>query len=430
MRPVFQIISSHFIGRCITLSISSLFFMSGNAQSHQRVLFLGNSYTHGNNMPALLRQLARSAGDSVYTEMYAPGGYTLKGHSTNQQSLAKIRSGNWNFLVLQEQSQLPSLPDPVFLTESLPYAGYLDSVARSHNACIRTVFFQTWGRKNGDMQNCASWPPVCTYRGMDSLLALRYRQMAEDNDAYISPVGAVWRFLREHHPGLDLYLPDNSHPNLSGSYAAACSFYTVMFRKDPSLLSWNGGLADSIAGRIRQAVKEVLYDSLAKWQVGTFDAKSSFDFTDNGDGYVSLDNSSLNADSSFWYFGDGATSVVPAPFHQYVHSGSYEISLIASNCHSADTMKRVVPVCRKADLTCDPEPSFVVYPNPSDGIVYINAYPLQGLRMFNAAGQRMAAIAGPDGLRTKIDLRNLPRGVYYIRIPRGDKVISRKVIRL
>ena len=49
----------------------------------------------------------------------------------------------------------------------------------------------TWGRENGDQSNCQSWPPVCTYEGMDDLLRERYMIMANDNNALVAPVGAV-----------------------------------------------------------------------------------------------------------------------------------------------------------------------------------------------------------------------------------------------
>lgn len=72
---------------------------------------------------------------------------------------------------------------------------------------------------------------MCTYAGMDSLLHLRYMMMAEDNHAVVSPVGAVWNYIRANFPLIELYSPDESHPSVAGSYAAACCFYTSIFRK-------------------------------------------------------------------------------------------------------------------------------------------------------------------------------------------------------
>jgi hypothetical protein len=40
--------------------------------------------------------------------------------------------------------------------------------------------------------------------------------MAETNDAIVAPVGAVWNYIRQNHPEIELYNPDESHPSLIG----------------------------------------------------------------------------------------------------------------------------------------------------------------------------------------------------------------------
>jgi hypothetical protein len=162
----------------------------------------------------------------------------------------------------------------------------------------------TWGRKNGDAGNCAVWPPVCTYDGMDSLLNLRYRMMADSNDALVSPVGATWKYIRDSYPGIELYSPDESHPSLAGSYAAACCFYTVMFRKSPNLITTNSGLDSTSAAHIRMSVEQVVYDSLSKWNVGEYDVKADFDISIQNPPTYFFRNLSTNEDTVFWIIED------------------------------------------------------------------------------------------------------------------------------
>ena len=221
------------------------------AQDTYRALFLGNSYTYVNNLPQMITDMATSTGDVFIYDSNAPGGYTLQGHSSNATSLAKIAIGNWDYVVLQEQSQLPSFPISQVQTDVFPFAKMLDSTINADNPCVETVFYMTWGRKNGDASNCASWPPVCTYAGMDSLLDLRYRMMADSNNAIVSPVGRVWNYVRQLYPSLELYQPDESHPSVAGTYVAACTFYTVMFRKDPTDITFNSTLTPTDAANIR-----------------------------------------------------------------------------------------------------------------------------------------------------------------------------------
>ncbi|MEQ9263522.1 MAG: T9SS type A sorting domain-containing protein [Owenweeksia sp.] len=272
-------------GLCSAILLS--IFM--HAQTHTRkALFLGNSYTYYNNLPQLIADMATSSGDTLIYDNHTPGGSSLWVHHVSPVSLAKIMQGGWDYVVLQDQSQVPSL-DPSNVAFSVyPPARYLDSVITSSDACTETMFYMTWGRKNGDQVNCAAypnWPYVCTYEGMDSLLSLRYRHMADTNNAVVSPVGAVWRYIRQNHPGIELYQADESHPSLAGSYAAACCFYTAIFRKDPSQSSFNAGLAVATAAQIRAAAKVVVYDSLLKWHIGEYDTS----FSTSCPNYVNLD---------------------------------------------------------------------------------------------------------------------------------------------
>ena len=172
-----------------------------------RVLFIGNSYTAVNNLPQLTADCALSigfAGMPVEVASSTPGGTTFQMHTTNATSQSLINQGNWDYVVLQEQSQLPSFPDGQVAAECFPFAAQLNDQILTVDSCTETVFYMTWGRQNGDASNCASWPPVCTYEGMDSLLNLRYRQMAIDNHAILSPVGALWKYIRTTYPEINL----------------------------------------------------------------------------------------------------------------------------------------------------------------------------------------------------------------------------------
>jgi hypothetical protein len=161
------------------------------------VLFIGNSYTASNNLTNIISSIATSMGDNLITESSLLGGATLQLHASNSNTNDLIMSGNWDYVVLQEQSQYPSFPLFQVEQDVFPYATQLSELINEYNDCGEIVFFMTWGRENGDQGNCPNWPPVCTYEGMDDLLRERYLIMANDNNALVSPVGAVWRFIRD-----------------------------------------------------------------------------------------------------------------------------------------------------------------------------------------------------------------------------------------
>ena len=296
-----------------------------------RVLFIGNSYTAVNNLPQLTADCALSIGFAGFPMEIAsstPGGTTFQVHTTNTTSQSLINQGNWDYVVLQEQSQLPSFPDAQVAVECFPFAATLNEQILAADSCTETIFYMTWGRQNGDASNCASWPPVCTYEGMDSLLNLRYRQMAIDNDAILSPVGAVWKYIRTNYPEINLYAADGSHPSLEGTYAAACSMVTVIFRTDPTLITYSSTLDPVVAEKIRFAAQAVVFNNLMEWHVGEYDPAVLVNTSSNGL-TLQLDNQSASSWNFTWDFGDGNTSTDFSPQHTYANAGVYSLSYSA-----------------------------------------------------------------------------------------------------
>ncbi|MBS1690589.1 MAG: T9SS type A sorting domain-containing protein, partial [Bacteroidetes bacterium] len=181
-----------------------------------------------------------------------------------------IKVGHWDYVVLQGQSYELSLAHPE--TTVFIYAHNLDTIIRAYNPCSETMYYMTWGRKNGDTASCPTIPYLCTYQSMDSMIRLNYMQMAVVNSDIVSPVGAVRHYIRQYYPSIELYQSDESHPSLAGTYAAACCFYAAIFRKDPGTLTFNPGISSTDALNIRTAAKTVAYDSLHYWHIGQYDS--------------------------------------------------------------------------------------------------------------------------------------------------------------
>lgn len=352
-------------GQLVLISLLLCLALHGQNQV-KRALFLGNSYTAVNNLPQMVADAALSAGDTLIFDSNTPGGYTLEGHSTNETSLDKIKAGDWDYVVLQEQSQRPSLPIEQVMTDVFPYAHILDSIITIFNPCGETVFYMTWGRKNGDASNCDVWPPVCTYEGMDSLLNLRYRMMADSNKAILSAVGAVWHCIRQNYPAIELYQADESHPSVAGSYAAACCFYASLFRKDPAQITFNPSLPDSDAAHIRTTAKLIIYDSLMNWHIGEYDPVARFTYQVTGGLQVDFSNGSDNASAYLWDFGDGDTSHLADPVHIYEASGLYEVALTAGKCNTYNTATQLIDVSLAGimDSPAEQPLSWGIYPVP------------------------------------------------------------------
>lgn len=209
-----------------------------------KVLIVGNSYTYYNDgvdfhLQKMLR--ADSSSDSInyVIEKIAVGSYTLEAHFNDPLSITKIKSQKWNTVVLQEQSTRP-INNPALFSE---YAGKLDVEIKKINA--KTMLYMTWPNKDAP-------------NDMDSLEA-SYLSVGKQLNAQVAPVGKVWEYIQKTNPQIELYISDNKHPTLSGTYTVACVFYFSMFKENPVENTYiPSGMSTANAVAIRKAVYDYM----------------------------------------------------------------------------------------------------------------------------------------------------------------------------
>ncbi len=191
------------------------------------VLFVGNSYSF--KIPKEFEKLARSEGRSIEVGQVTKGGWTLAKHAAARTTLDQIANGKWDVVVLQEQSQIPAFADGQRSKEMDAAAKKLADAAREAKAI--PVFFQTWGRRDGDQKNAAAFPND-TYAAMQKRLIAGYKNAASQaGGAYVVPVGEVWSVLRQMKQDDGLYAKDGSHPAQRGNYLGACVFYNALYNE-------------------------------------------------------------------------------------------------------------------------------------------------------------------------------------------------------
>jgi hypothetical protein len=221
-----------FVATIILVSIFSIIIYKHENKPLVQVLFIGNSFTSVNDLPKTFSLIAKSLGNRVDCDMSAAGGYTLKQHSEYATTLDKIKSKPWNFVVLQEQSEMPVFADYWLDKLVTPYAKNLNALIIQMHPSAKTVFYETWGYKNGDQTYCTSTPDFCSYGSMQNSLNKSYKKLADDNSTILAPVGEAWSLVRKTNPEIELYQSDGKHPSPEGTYLAACVFYISIFNKN------------------------------------------------------------------------------------------------------------------------------------------------------------------------------------------------------
>ena len=121
-------------------------------------------------------------------------------------------------------------------------------------AGAKTVFYQTWGRRDGDKKNAERFPD---YQSMQKALSESYASVAKKCDAILAPVGDTWATVRNANSklGAALYKGDGSHPSAKGAYLAACVFYSAIFEQSPEKIEFEGDVTEAEAAVILEALR-------------------------------------------------------------------------------------------------------------------------------------------------------------------------------
>lgn len=229
------------------------FFLLIFSLSAENILFIGNSYTGG--IKKTVTELFKQQNSNSKIQYISPGGKNLMFHVKNPKTVDKIKNGNWDKIVLQDQSQTPALPgyNKVFHDATAEFTKLFKSLKKKP----KVYYYMTWGRRDGDKKNARVFPD---YESMQKLLTDNYKKAARANGATIVPVGLGFKefFQKDKDFFKSLYTGDGSHPSKAGAYLAACMFFGILEESPVISIKWNSSLEPSDAVKIRMVAKKII----------------------------------------------------------------------------------------------------------------------------------------------------------------------------
>jgi hypothetical protein len=174
-------------------------------------------------------------------------------HLADTKTVNRIKTGLWDVVVLQEQSQLPALPGKrgeLFQTSVNAFSALI------RDAGAKPMLYMTWGRRDGDTANKTLFPD---YDTMQKKLSHAYQQAAKRNRISLAPVGQAWSQVRHRDKalGIALYDEDGSHPSDKGAFLISCVFFRTLFHDRPASIRYQGVLNHHERWIINQAVSSV-----------------------------------------------------------------------------------------------------------------------------------------------------------------------------
>ena len=178
-----------------------------------RVLFIGNSLTFANNLPAMVTAIGHQQGVTIQCESVVFPDFSLDDHLQRGDAARAIARGGWSFVVLQQ--------GPSALPES---RAQLRASVKTLDRAVRRV-----GAKTAMYM---VWPSTARAGDFDRV-SESYAIAAGDVGGVFLPAGDAWRAAWRRDPTLALYGSDGFHPTPLGSYLAALVIYQQLTGRSP-----------------------------------------------------------------------------------------------------------------------------------------------------------------------------------------------------
>jgi hypothetical protein len=191
--------------------------------------------------------------------MAAEGGQTLMGHTTSTNTQDQLVAGRWDVVVLQEQSQFPSVAWSRD-NQMAPAARTLVEQIRAIGA--RPILFSTWAHRDGFAEQGLTEPQ------MQAAIDSAYLGLGRRLGVGVAPVGEAWTATMLVDPGIVLWQDDGSHPTAAGTYLAAAVFYAALFGQDPTTAAQGSGAPSAQGGATLAAVARDIVADRGRWGLG------------------------------------------------------------------------------------------------------------------------------------------------------------------
>ncbi|MDB5267551.1 MAG: hypothetical protein JWP58_591 [Hymenobacter sp.] len=463
--------------------------LAGPAAAQTRILFIGNSFTHGNaapvlnynavgitdenyglppnspryqadpampgpwgGVPGIFKKMTDQAGKAYDVHMEAVSAATLSYHYTN--ALSVVQQGPWDQVVLQENSIQPL---PVARTgrpaDFLNYATRLEQAVHAGSPAARVYLYQTWPR--ADMTYPAGQPysglPIDT---MTRDLRRAYAYLAAHNSHFtaVAPVGDAW--LRAMQAGIaagnpyapnpgqfSLWAPDNLHASKWGSYLAACVLFAQLTGLDPRLLgpTEQAAVALDITGPAAAALQQIAFQQVLAMAGPLPVVLTAFAAQRQAAGvrlHWATATEQQNARFDVQRSPDGvafATIATVPGRGDSQQPTSYD--LLDALAPSAVLYYRLRQVDVGGAATFSPvvavgpaAASVSLYPNPAREQLFIAGPAATAYRVRNSLGQLLRQATMPAGQAT-VELAGLPGGLYQLELETATGRVRRTFVR-
>lgn len=173
------------------------------------ILFVGNSLTYYNDLPKLVKKVAKRKGITIKTKIIAKPDYALIDHWNDGDVQKEISKNHYDFVILQQGPSSQSFGREILIEYGKKF--HLLCANNHSKLCYFMV-----------------WPSLNNYHTFKDVIE-NHREASSLNDAILLPVGEVWKEHFDSTENFDYYGTDGFHPSKKGSVVAAETIVEYLF---------------------------------------------------------------------------------------------------------------------------------------------------------------------------------------------------------
>ena len=224
--------------RILILFLFSFYTMLAFGQRTLKILYVGNSLTYFNDLPAMVEEIGKLEGVTITTTRFLSPDYALEDHWKEGKWLLEIQAQHYDFVVVQ---QGPSAR-PESQKNLMEYIEKFSGECKKNKS--RLALYMVWPSKA---------------RSFDFESVIKsYTSAARRTSSVLCPAGRAWLVAWSRDPNLPLYGPDEFHPSVMGSFLSAMIIYGSLVEDT----AWD--LLEYEKLSIKKAMTEAQFDLLKR----------------------------------------------------------------------------------------------------------------------------------------------------------------------
>ncbi|MDX8553507.1 SGNH/GDSL hydrolase family protein [Tenacibaculum sp. 1B UA] len=185
-----------------------LLFLQISAQA-QQILFVGNSLTYTNSMPKILEYIGKQQEVIIKTKSLCFPNYAIIDHINDGKLQKLLAKKQFDYVIIQQGPSSQTAGKRMLIQDGAT----IQALCEQYNT--KLGYFMVW-------------PSVRYYHTFNKVIE-NHKSAAKQNNAYLFPVGNIWKEYNTYKGKESLYSLDNFHPSTAGSFVAALTIFHQLY---------------------------------------------------------------------------------------------------------------------------------------------------------------------------------------------------------